>query len=379
MRDLRIVLTGGGTGGHINPLAAIAAELRRVSAENNIPLEISFIGNLGGFGKPLEEQEVKIYEISGAKVRRYASAANLLEGPKLAIGFLQALWRLFLIMPDIVFSKGGSGSAATVLAARFFRIPVFIHESDSVASATTKFTARFADRIFLSFEKAIESLPPRAQDRAEVVGNPIRPDLLSGKKDRRDAKVALNFDPDRPLMLVLGGSQGSVRINNLILASLHDLISNGVQILHQTGEKNFAEVASSLGNFFASDAEMFSAGYHPIDFINGETVSNALSAADIIVSRAGGSIFEFAAFGRASILIPLPEAASDHQRLNALACRDIGACAMLEESEISVPLFEETVFKYLETGKKEEMEKAALNFAKPDAASKIAEILLESA
>lgn len=379
MRDIRIVLTGGGTGGHINPLAAVATELRRLAYESNIPLELSFVGNLGGFGKSLEERGIKIYEISGAKVRRYASAANILEGPKLIIGFLQALWRIFLIMPDAVFSKGGSGSVATVLAARFFRIPVFIHESDSVASATTKFTSRFANRIFLSFEKAIESLPPKAQSRAEVVGNPIRPELLAGKKERRDAKIALDFDPDRPLMLVLGGSQGSVRINNLILASLHDLVSNGIQILHQTGEKNFSEVASSLGSFFTSDEDMFSAGYHPVDFINSETIADSISAADIIVSRAGGSIFEFAVFGRASILIPLPEAASDHQRLNALACRETNACAMLEESEISVPLFTETIFKYLASPAKEETEKAALKFGKPDAASKIAQILLESA
>ena len=120
MHDIRIVLTGGGTGGHINPLAAVAYEMQRVSQANELSLQLKFIGSTGGFGKALEEQNIEIVEISGAKVRRYASMQNLLEGPKLIFGFIQSLWYMFWFMPDAVFSKGGSGSVAVILAARFW-------------------------------------------------------------------------------------------------------------------------------------------------------------------------------------------------------------------------------------------------------------------
>lgn len=375
MHDIRIVLTGGGTGGHINPLAAVAHELKKTASDNNLELNLKFIGSSGGFDQALRDQDVEITEISGAKVRRYASMQNFFEGPKLILGYLQALWHLFWFMPDAVFSKGGSGAVAVVLAARFYRIPVFIHESDSVASTTTKFTSKYAELIFLSFEKTIESLPPKVQGFTSVVGNPIRTELLNQIKDRTQAKANLGLDPERPLMVIMGGSQGSQRINNLILASMKELIEHDIQIFHQTGEKNFAEIAQSLGNFFKSDDEMYAAGYHPTDFIGNE-LGDVLSAADVIVSRSGGSIFEFAAFGRASILIPLPEAASNHQKINADVYSATGAAVTLEESEISIPLFEKTVLDCLNPGKKEIMEKAALGFAKPDASQKIAVSIL---
>jgi UDP-N-acetylglucosamine--N-acetylmuramyl-(pentapeptide) pyrophosphoryl-undecaprenol N-acetylglucosamine transferase len=327
----------------------------------------------------LAKNGVRVRKISGSKMRRYIDVENLFEGPKLLIGLIQSLWHLFWIMPDVVFSKGGTGALAPVLAARFYRIPVVIHESDAVPSATGRISAKFADLIFTSFEEIIPLFPPKDQGKCEVVGSPLRRTLFSDLPEKKLAKKILGFDPERPLILVLGGSQGSQRINNLILASLADLISRGVQILHQTGAKLFSDVAGALGGYFDSVDDMRNAGYEVIDFFKGD-MKNALAAADLIVSRAGSSIFEFAAFGKPSILIPLPEAAQNHQLMNAKAYEAAGACILMEEDDISVPGFVEKVsVTASDPDALMKLSEAAKNFAKPDAASKIAAKLLELA
>ena len=379
MRKTRITLAGGGTAGHLNPLIAVGVELQLEAVKKGIPLEVSYIGTPGDYAVDLAKNGVRVRKISGSKMRRYIDVENLFEGPKLLIGLIQSLWHLFWIMPDVVFSKGGTGALAPVLAARFYRIPVVIHESDAVPSATGRISAKFADLIFTSFEEIIPLFPPKDQGKCEVVGSPLRRTLFSDLPEKKLAKKILGFDPERPLILVLGGSQGSQRINNLILASLADLISRGVQILHQTGAKLFSDVAGALGGYFDSVDDMRNAGYEVIDFFKGD-MKNALAAADLIVSRAGSSIFEFAAFGKPSILIPLPEAAQNHQLMNAKAYEAAGACILMEEDDISVPGFVEKVsVTASDPDALMKLSEAAKNFAKPDAASKIAAKLLELA
>lgn len=376
-RTRRIVLTGGGTAGHINPLLAVAAELEVISAKNSVPLEIVFMGSAPKYEKNFIDDGLKVFSIVGSKLRRYADIDNFLEIPKFAIGFIQALWHLFWIMPDIVFSKGGHGSLSVILAARLYRITVVIHESDSVPSMTTKISSRFAKKIFLSFESSKEYFNDKEKSKCEVYGNPIRRSLIQDLLSEEKAKGFLGFDTHKPLILVLGGSQGSQRINKLILASLPDLLSRGIQILHQTGEKLFGEVEGLLGHFFKDEKEMRDLGYHPIDFIEGE-MKDVMQATDLIISRAGGSIFEFAALGKPSILIPLPESASNHQYYNAKIYNEAGACLVLQENEISTQIFSKTVLDLVNNPVElENMGKKAKEFSKPEAASNIAQKLIE--
>ena len=378
-KKTRITLAGGGTAGHMNPLLAISVELKLIAETSGTNLEISYVGNPGKFDTKFATNGVIIRRIVESRIRRYAAPQNILEGPKFVLGFLQALWHLFWIMPDLVFSKGGPGSLSVVLAARFYRIPVAIHESDATPGMTTQVSSRFAEKIFLSFESAKDFLPIGAQRFAEVTGNPLRRSLLSDVPDQISAKKALGFNPELPLIFVVGGSQGSDRINNLILASLPDILNSGIQILHQTGDGLFEKVKGSLGNYFASAEEMEASGYRPIPSFEGD-MKEAISAADLIVSRAGSSIFEFAAFGKPSILIPLPEAAQNHQLLNARAYEKVGGCIVLEEDSITVPNFINLIKSLvIDEGRLKVMSDSAKKFAKPDAASAIALKLIELA
>lgn len=379
MSKLKITLVGGGTAGHLNPLVAIGVELQIEAVKNNIPLEVSYIGTPGEYAADLRNNGVIVRKISGSRIRRYIDVENIFEGPKLILGFLQSLWYLFWIMPDVVFSKGGTGALAPVLAARFYRIPVVIHESDSVPSATGRVSAKFAKIIFASFKEIIPLFPSKEQSKCELVGSPLRRTLFSDLPDQKLAKQILGFDSDLPVILILGGSQGSQRINNLIISSLHDLLGSGLQIMHQTGAKLLGNVEGSLGGYFESVEEMHKAGYQVVDFFKGD-MKDALSAADLIISRAGSSIFEFAAFGKPSVLIPLPEAAQNHQLMNAKAYEAAGACILMEEDQITVPGFVSRITTLIEDEEAlKALSGAAKAFSKPDAASKIASKLLELA
>jgi len=379
MSKLKITLVGGGTAGHLNPLIAIGVELQIEAVKNNIPLEVSYIGTPGEYAVDLKNNGVIVKKISGSRIRRYIDVENIFEGPKLILGLLQSLWHLFWIMPDVVFSKGGTGALAPVLAARFYRIPVVIHESDSVPSATGRVSAKFAKIIFTSFKEIIPLFPPKEQSKCELVGSPLRRTLFSDLPDQKLAKKILGFDSDLPVILILGGSQGSQRINNLIISSLHELLGSGLQIMHQTGAKLLGNVEGSLGGYFESVEEMHKAGYQVVDFFKGD-MKDALSAADLIISRAGSSIFEFAAFGKPSVLIPLPEAAQNHQLMNAKAYEAAEACILMEEDQITVPGFVGRITSLIEDEEAlRALSRAAKAFSKPDAASKIASKLLELA
>ncbi|MCK9187297.1 MAG: UDP-N-acetylglucosamine--N-acetylmuramyl-(pentapeptide) pyrophosphoryl-undecaprenol N-acetylglucosamine transferase [Candidatus Colwellbacteria bacterium] len=378
-RKIRIMLAGGGSAGHLNPLLAVYSAIKEIKEEKSLKIKVTYIGNPGRYAKKFKEEGIPVKTILPSKLRRYFSFKNLFEFPKFFVSFLQSLWHIFWEMPDILMSKGGPGSLAPVIAARFFFIPVVIHESDAIPSITTKISSFFSKKIFLSFEDAKKELSSSKQKRCEFVGNPLRKSLLENLPEKREAKIKLGFNPDKLLMVIMGGSQGSQRINNLITASLLDLLKLDVQVFHQTGVNLFNEVSGVVGHYFDSLEEMKESGYRITDFFD-NNIKNVLAAADIIVSRAGSSIFEFAALGKPSILIPLPESAQNHQLKNALSYERSGSCIVLEEDQISIPLFVETVEHIIsEPGMLDRMSSAAREFSKPDAAIKIAEKLIKLA
>jgi len=373
------MLVGGGTAGHINPLLAVYSALKEVASEKKLNIRYSFIGDPGVNAHKFAELRIPVKKIFPSKLRRYMTSENLMEIPKFIVSFFQSVWHIFWEMPDILVSKGGPGSVAPIIAARFFLIPVAIHESDAVPSVTTRITARFSKKIFLAFASARSGLRPAEQLKCEVVGNPLRPTLFDGVVGKREAKTALGFDPDKPLMVILGGSQGSRRINNLITKSLPRILEAGVQVFHQTGAGLFGEVSGVLGHYFDSLEEMDSAGYRITDYFD-KNIKDVFAAADIVVSRSGSTIFEFAALGIPSILIPLPESAQNHQLANALDYEKSRACIVMEEDEITVGSFAETVEILSSDGNLlERMSESAKLFAKPNAARKIAEKLIELA
>jgi len=369
-------MTGGGTGGHINPLVSVAAELQVEALRTNLKLRIRYIGSTSEkYMDVLRNNGIEVRRILGSKLRRYFSIKNFVDAIKFAVGILQAFFKVLIFFPDVVFSKGGPGSVPVVLVSRFFRIPVVIHESDSIPSITGRLTSKFAEVVAISFKSASSYF---AESRAEVVftGNPIRNFLLKSEMQKEKAKTFLEFDPNLPLLLVLGGSQGAEYINNFVLDNLVEILKV-TQVFHQTGASNYENVGRKFSTISGSIPEEIAKRYKAIDYIEDE-ISIALSACDVVLSRAGASgIFEVAAFGKPSILIPIANSANNHQLANASEYSKAGAAVVFEENNMLPNLFLEKLQELLgNAGELSRMSAAAKNFYVPDAALKLARILL---
>jgi len=372
----RIGLTGGGTGGHIYPLIAVIEELKRLQrAEQGIEFEFVYFGAPEEYKSMLLEQGVKVVEIMPSKLRRYFAPQNFLDGFKFIIGLAQAVFKIFPAMPDVLFSKGGPGALPVVLASRFYRIPIIVHESDTVPGMTNLISSKYAERIGIAFNSASGFF----KGNVALVGNPIRRSLLDGIVGTEQAKNSLGIPPDSPLILVLGGSQGARRINDFFIDHAEDFVQE-FQILHQAGAKNFKEAQEQLASVLAHAGEEAKKRYRLVPYFE-KDLATALSAADAVVSRAGsGSIFEIAAFGKPSVLIPLPEAAGDHQMKNAYEYAKFGAAVVVEEANLTPYILAAQLRKILsDAERKRAMEEAARKFSIPDAAAAITRELLHLA
>jgi len=270
--------------------------------------------------------------------------------------------------PHLIFSKGGFGSFPVTLAAFILRIPVFLHESDSVPGLANRICSKFSRKIFVSFEKTLYF----PEKKMIFVGNPIRVDLL--KADREEAKKYLKISGEKPVLLILGGSQGAQRINEKILEVLNQLLEI-FEIIHQVGFANFEKI-KTVTRFLIK--EEFKKYYHLFPFLKEKELKMAYCLADLVVARAGaGTIFEIAALGKPSILIPLPEAAQNHQLKNAYYYAQKGAAIIIEEVNLTPGFFVGTLKNLiLDKKRMEKMKEAAKSFAKPEAATKIAKEII---
>jgi UDP-N-acetylglucosamine--N-acetylmuramyl-(pentapeptide) pyrophosphoryl-undecaprenol N-acetylglucosamine transferase len=368
IKKIKIVFTGGGTIGHLGPILAIKEELEAL--DKNQQLLFYYIGPKDEYTKKLfENQNIVIKEIITGKIRRYFSFANFLDIFKIPIGILQSFWYLFILFPDLVFSKGGYGSFPVAFAARILHIPIFLHESDAISGLANKIEGKWAIEIFTSFEKT-EKLP---QEKIICVGNPIRKELLV--KEEKGLEKVFGFSKERPLILILGGSQGSERINNTILEVIEEFCKE-FEIIHQTGQNNYNKVRLEAEVVLPKDLKTH---YHPYPFLNVEQLREALKNADLVVSRAGsGAIFEIAAFGKPSILIPLAGSAQNHQLKNAILYEKYKGAEVLTEENLK-PYFLLEKIRHLISSPQllESMGQNALSFAKPEAAKIIASYIYD--
>ena len=366
---MKILFTGGGTAGHIFPIIAIVREIRR-----NYPyggFEFYYIGPKDKFAANLFSKErIEVKTILAGKIRRYFSFKNIIDIFKLPIGFLQAFYQIFVISPDVIFSKGGYGSITASISSWTLMVPVFLHESDISPGLANRIVGKFALEIFISFPvQKTEYFPAK---KMLSVGNPLRKEILEGSKE--EAKKLFKLTEEQPIILILGGSQGAQRINDTLLTILPEILRN-FEIIHQTGQRNFEQVRKEAEVVIAEDFKKY---YHPFPFLNEEELSHAYQAADLIISRAGaGSIFEIAAIGKPAILIPLPEAAQNHQVKNAYVFAENGAALVIEEANFT-PHFVLERIKYLfsQPEKLKEMAQRAKEFSRPEAAKIIAEYIV---
>ncbi len=370
---MKILFTGGGTGGHIIPIIALTREIRRVYQSPD--LQFHFLGPKDDFSQALLSQEgIKVKYVLAGKIRRYPGWKNFLWNVldvcvKIPLGTLQAFFYIFFMSPDLIFSKGGFGSIPGVLAGRLLFVPTILHESDITPGAANKFLSNLVMEIFVSFPKT-EYFPIK---KMILVGNPTRREILEGSKE--EAKTFFKMTSPKPVLLILGGSQGAQRINDKILEVLPQLLEN-FEIIHQCGDNNFQQVKAESKVLINQEQEKF---YHLFPFLREPEMKRSYAAADLICSRAGsGSIFEIAAVGKPSILIPLPESAQNHQVKNAYAYQESGSCIVIEETNFTSHFFLERIKSlFTQTDELLKMTKSTNSFAKPQAAKIIANYLVE--
>lgn len=309
----KIVLTGGGTAGHVTPNIALLPSLKEAD------FEVHYIGSYNGIEKELIENiGIPYYGISSGKLRRYFDVKNFSDPFRVVKGFNEANRILKRIQPDIVFSKGGFVAVPVVLAAKKNHIPAIIHESDMTPGLANKICIPAASRVCCNFKETFDLLP---EGKAVLTGTPIRKELFEGNANA--AAELCGLSKDKPTILVIGGSSGSVVINNVIRKSLDDILAD-FQLIHLCGKGNLDE---SLKN---------KKGYVQFEYISKE-LRDLFALSDLVISRAGANaICELLALKKPNILIPLSKAASrGDQILNAKSFKKNGFSYVLEEEELS--------------------------------------------
>ncbi|MEY8332712.1 undecaprenyldiphospho-muramoylpentapeptide beta-N-acetylglucosaminyltransferase [Lachnospiraceae bacterium 47-T17] len=309
----KILLTGGGTAGHVTPNIALLPRLQKEG------YEISYIGSYTGIEKELiEAQHIPYYGISSGKLRRYFDPKNFSDPFKVINGLRQAICLIHKLKPNVIFSKGGFVSVPVLLAARLCRVPAIIHESDITPGLANKIALPGATRICCNFPETMKYLPA---EKAVLTGSPIRQELLTG--DASAARALCGFDEGRPVLFVVGGSSGSVVINNAVREALPGLLKK-FQVVHMCGKDHLDQ---SL---------MKTAGYQQFEYI-GKELRDIFALSDVVVSRAGAnSICELLALHKPNLLIPLSAGASrGDQILNAASFEKQGFSMVLKEEDMT--------------------------------------------
>ena len=360
-RSLHVLISGGGTGGHIFPAIAIANEIHRRRPD----AEILFVGAQGRM--EMERVPAAGYRIVGLPVagldrkriwRNFKVIVKLLKSMRLAKKVLRDF------KPDIAIGVGGYASGPMLKAAQKKGIPTLLQEQNSYAGVTNRLLAKRAAAICVAYDGMERFFPAGAIIKT---GNPVRADILSNTMTRGQAKETLGFSAGHPLVLVVGGSLGARSVNNAVAAAIPAWENKNIQVLWQTG-KNYIDNYRTV-------AEVHK-GIKATAFIS--DMATAFRAADLVVSRAGAStISELQLIGSPAVLIPSPNVAEDHQRHNALALADRGAAVMIPDNEATEQLAGTVIQLTADPDKCLSMSNAIKNMALPDAAGKIADRVSE--
>ncbi len=282
-----------------------------------------------------------------------------------------SLWIVFWIYPDVVFSKGGYAAFPVVIVAFLLRIPIVIHESDTVPGRANQWAGKFADRIAVSYKEAVAFFP---QNKVAYTGHPIRTELRGSVAP--GIHSTLQLDTEIPIILILGGSLGSQTINESIINTLPELVRK-YQIVHQTGKDNIQDIQAKAAAVLFNNPHKDR--YKSFDYLDARTMHGIASISSVIISRAGSAIFEIAAWGIPSLIIPITDSNGDHQRKNAYAYARSGACFVIEEKNLTPHILLSEIERALDPQGATVMRKATATFVKENAARLIAEEILNIA
>jgi UDP-N-acetylglucosamine--N-acetylmuramyl-(pentapeptide) pyrophosphoryl-undecaprenol N-acetylglucosamine transferase len=371
-RHVKIVIAGGGTGGHCLPALAVIEEVKRRGLE----VEWIWIGSKNSVeADAAKRARVPFKSIQTGKLRRYFSVKTLGDAVRFPVGTIQSWKVLRGYRPDVIFSTGGFVSVPTVIAGCRLA-PIVTHEQTAILGLATKINTRFADFLAVSYDDTAE-LAGRWRGTTVVTGNAVRSSFDQGNAKRAIDRFGLT--PDLPLLYVTGGARGASPINRLVAAMLPNLLENW-QVLHQTGPASANDDARSLREMRSSWPEELQRRYQVVEFV-GDELPDVYAAASLVVGRAGaGTVAELAYLGKPSILIPLPGTGGDEQRVNASVLGNSGGAIILEQSEATPEkLTSELARLACNRNELETMAANAKAIGKPDAAARLTDLIVSVA
>ncbi|MFF3968078.1 glycosyltransferase [Streptomyces griseorubiginosus] len=378
----RLVVTGGGTGGHTYPALTAVRTLQDRLTVSGRKLETLWIGTQDGLEARVAPAEgIAFTTVATGKVRRSAnplkmlSAANVRDMARVPLGVAQARKVIAEFRPDVVLATGGYVAVPAGIAARLCRRPLVLHEQTVRLGMANRQLAGSATRIALSSESTLPLLPAEARELAVVTGNPVRPEVLSGQGLKAIEALGLRgFDSRRPTVYVTGGAQGSQQVNS-VMAEILPWLLEQANVIHQCGPDHFAALRQRAA---ALPAE--SAGRYYVSGFVGAELPDVLALADVVISRSGaGTLAELTALGKAAMFIPLATSAGNEQAHNARHLQEAGAAVALE-GEVSGERMRETLGPLLaDAHLRQAMAERARAHGRPDAADRLVDVVLEAA
>ena len=376
---MKLVFVGGGTGGHFYPLIAVAEEIDAYAQEHQLvqPKKYYF-GPEKYDEKALYSAGLKYHYCSAGKLRRTKDIAsrikNIFSIFAMGVGVVKVVVNLFIIFPDVVFSKGGYAAFPVLVAARILRIPVIVHESDATFGRVNRWSAKFARYIAISYPEVEQELNKQQKEKTAFVGIPLRKTLLPRPTEK--AEELLKLEEGIPVLAVFGGSSGAQYVNDNIIDALPELLQH-YQVVHITGVGHIESVVQESKSFLRDKGGLHT--YRPIAQLNAYYLRALYSIAKLAITRAGsGTLFELSAWGIPSIIIPIPEEVSHDQRKNAYAYIRSAGGIVIEEKNLSPNLLISQIEKLLKNEQGyADLKRRTEAFAKLDAGKKIAQLLVK--
>ena len=365
---MRVVLSGGGSGGHIFPALAVSSSLKRLYPE----IELLYIGSPAGMeAKIVPSYEIPFQAVSARKIRRLISFSTIPALLSLARGYQEAKTYLRGFKADVVVGTGGYVAAAAALAGVKLGLPTLICSPDRIPGRTNLLIGRFARKVCVTFPESVNRFPA---GRSVVTGLPLRSGVVAPIKVT-PSQARSQFEglsPAKFTLLVVGGSQGAQAINECILSALTDILEADIQVIHQAGNRNWEEMKEELKKKIGVNARASGISLHP--FLNDRQMPLAFRAADIVLCRGGISFLsETLVNGLPSIIVPLPTAYADHQTYNAAALEEAGASILLPQSSLNAGSLLKTLVSLKEdTSVRMKMAAAAHKMGRADAADVVA-------
>jgi len=373
---MKIVLTGSATGGHFYPLISVAEAIEDICAERVlIEPELIYTGPAPFDNTALLEHDIAYKPSAAGRMRRTERILNIFSMFTALGGIIRATTQLFSLYPDVVFSTGGFAAFPTLCAARLLQIPVVIYDADVTPGRVSLWSSKFARYIAIANPDAAKAFSAKVQSKIACVGHPIRKEIVNPTKE--GGYEFLHIDSSAPTVFIMGGSQGARTINGTVLDALPELVET-YNVIHQTGTANLKEV-SGIASVVLKGSR-YAERYRAFGLLNTLALRMSAGIATIIVARAGsGTIFEVASWGIPAILVPIPEDISHDQTENAFSYARAGAAIVIQQQNLTPHVLISEINRLnANAALRGQMSEAAHTYARPDAARKIATILLES-